>query len=976
MRRNVCALAVLALVLAFPAAAQMASDPAAVVREFFVRYAGGDFRGATELWVTGAPAENFVAEHRTRQEKRCMRLESLVVATVAENVVTTAQTLALRAALPNSIEWMESSRSRFVLQHDGARWRIAEWISIDQELVEQKQSADTTAFVKQASRRAVELVNQGQYDVANDLARNAFAIAEQLGDPTAMALAASAQSVVFRYIHNYDSSVTAATEAALWAERSGDPDTLARVLVRLARAIEHHESRPPVEPLERALSLAGELEEIANATQAAVHLGRAHELRGRRREAMRYAEVASRFAEQSNDISAQTSAAMFLGAAYGWIGDLPLSEHHLRRAVELSQKGGFTAARAMAIAALADNLTWQSGPQEAIRILDDGLRTLPLSEAGHLVVQRARTHVVMQEFDEAACDIDLAASIDARDGSAAADLEYMRGLIAMRRGDDQKALVHLERAQALHLSVGVGARSLLAEVLVNVGREDEARTLLEELIAAEDAAPMTDPQRQLFHSVTNYDHRQLVRLLVEGGDGRSALNVSEQMKAAALRQALTEGRVDPRQYLTPEDREHEELLNERIRELNRRFVAGDRTATDAKAIRKDLTQARNDLRDFRQRAYARQPATRVQHPAELDLDRLPAELDDVTIISYVTGEKTFAFLIGPKRDGRRAVVARTIAMDTPTLHPLIIRFAGLVEQRNLRTPEVAAELYDVLLAPFEDELRSARLVCFIPDSVLWLIPFHALGRDGSVLIERLPVFYAPSISVLAATTSMRARKTADSPKLLAVANAAISSETASLYRAFDPDAPLGPIPETETEVRAIGRIYGRDATRIYTGNAARETTFKREAPAYDILHIATHGVMHPAAPMFSSLVLNASPDEEDDGVLEAREIATLPLNASLAVLSACDTGKADGLQGSAVVGLSWAFLAAGCPTTVVSQWKAQSATTATMMVDFHRHLADGIPAPEALRRAQLALRRNPRYRNPFYWAPFVVIGAP
>jgi CHAT domain-containing protein len=47
-----------------------------------------------------------------------------------------------------------------------------------------------------------------------------------------------------------------------------------------------------------------------------------------------------------------------------------------------------------------------------------------------------------------------------------------------------------------------------------------------------------------------------------------------------------------------------------------------------------------------------------------------------------------------------------------------------------------------------------------------------------------------------------------------------------------------------------------------------------------------------------------------------------------------------------------------------------------MMVDFHRHLADDVPTPEALRRAQLALRRDPRYRNPFYWAPFVVIGAP
>jgi CHAT domain-containing protein len=902
-----------------------------------------------------------------------MRIESLVVNTVAEDVVTTSQTLALRTALPGSIEWMESSRSRFVLRDDGARWRITEWSSIDRELL--SQPADTTAFVQQASRRAVELVNQGQYDAAKDLARVAFAVAEQLGDPTAMAVAASARSVAFRYLHEYDSSMTAANEALLWGEGSGDPDTLARVLVRLARIVEHYEARPPIEPLERALSLAGELVESANATLAAVHLGRAHELRGRRREAMRYAELASRFAEQSNDIPAQTNAALFLGAAYGWIGDLPLAEHYLRHAVELSQKAGFEAAGALAVAALADAVRWNAGLEEALRLLDEGLRRYPLAEAESLLMRRAGVHILMGNFGEAECDADLVMRLDRRDESTAADVEYLRAWIATLRGDDQKALAHLERAQTPQIDLA--ARALRAEILLNLGREEEARALFEEVIAAEESASMADPQRQLFHSVMNRDHRQLIRLFVEARDARSALNVAEQMKATALRQALTEGRVDPHQSMTPEDRQQEALLDERIRELNRRFVASDRTATEAKAIRKDLVQSWNDLRDFRQRAYAKQPATRVQRPGELDLDRLPADLDEVTIISYVAGvEKTFAFVIGPKHDGRRTLEARTIAPDNARLQHQIHRFAELIEQRNLRTPELAAELYDVLLAPFEDELRSARLVCFIPDSGLWRVPFHALGRNGSALIEKLPVFYSPSISVLAATASMRARKSGQAPTLLALANATISSETASLYRAFDPDAPLGPIPETEQEVRAIGRIYGRAATRIYTGSDARETTFKREAPAYDILHIATHGVMHPAAPMFSSLVLNASPDEQDDGVLEAREIARLPLDASVAVLSACDTGKADGVQGNAVVGLSWAFLAAGVPTTVVSQWKAQSATTATMMVDFHRHLADGVATPEALRRAQLALRRNPRYRNPFYWAPFVVIGAP
>ena len=128
--------------------------------------------------------------------------------------------------------------------------------------------------------------------------------------------------------------------------------------------------------------------------------------------------------------------------------------------------------------------------------------------------------------------------------------------------------------------------------------------------------------------------------------------------------------------------------------------------------------------------------------------------------------------------------------------------------------------------------------------------------------------------------------------------------------------------------------------------------------------------------MFSSLVLS-SDSASEDGLLEAREIVGLELGAETVVLSACDTGKS-GTRGSRdpVVGWSWAFLAAGCRTTVVSQWKAQSAATATLMIEFHRRLARGQSEAEALRGAQLVLRRDPRYRHPFYWAPFIVVGAP
>ena len=41
---------------------------------------------------------------------------------------------------------------------------------------------------------------------------------------------------------------------------------------------------------------------------------------------------------------------------------------------------------------------------------------------------------------------------------------------------------------------------------------------------------------------------------------------------------------------------------------------------------------------------------------------------------------------------------------------------------------------------------------------------------------------------------------------------------------------------------------------------------------------------------------------------------------------------------------------------------------------FHRDLADGRPTADALRTAALAVKADPRYAHPFYWAGFVVVG--
>jgi CHAT domain-containing protein len=116
-------------------------------------------------------------------------------------------------------------------------------------------------------------------------------------------------------------------------------------------------------------------------------------------------------------------------------------------------------------------------------------------------------------------------------------------------------------------------------------------------------------------------------------------------------------------------------------------------------------------------------------------------------------------------------------------------------------------------------------------------------------------------------------------------------------------------------------------------------------------------------------------------MLEAWEIMKLDLKAEMVVLSACDTARGRVAGGEGMIGLAWAFFVAGCPTTVVSQWSVEVNSTTELMVEFHKGLKPGIEGRSsnlskagALLAAVLKLMKNPHYRHPFYWAPFVVIG--
>ncbi len=68
---------------------------------------------------------------------------------------------------------------------------------------------------------------------------------------------------------------------------------------------------------------------------------------------------------------------------------------------------------------------------------------------------------------------------------------------------------------------------------------------------------------------------------------------------------------------------------------------------------------------------------------------------------------------------------------------------------------------------------------------------------------------------------------------------------------------------------------------------------------YRIIHLAVHGIASPKFPDRAALVLAEDSTHHEAGLLQARKIRNLHLNADLVTLSACDTGagRLEGKEG-------------------------------------------------------------------------------
>jgi len=344
------------------------------------------------------------------------------------------------------------------------------------------------------------------------------------------------------------------------------------------------------------------------------------------------------------------------------------------------------------------------------------------------------------------------------------------------------------------------------------------------------------------------------------------------------------------------------------------------------------------------------------------LDRL-LEPGTVLVEFSLGKERSFAWWI------RRGAIETVRLPRRDQIEPIARRLRGLIGAGNpVMSRELIARdlatLGGTLLAPLRHQAQVRRLL-IVPDGDLFLVPYSALPvHNGEALVERAEIAVLPSVASLLAIRRSTSRR--PKPKLeLGV----LAGPPAS--RVWDP------LPYALSEADAIRRLVPRARRIAATGAAAsRGIFFLWPFQRVRLLHFATHAWFDGEHPSLSGLLL--AEQNGRDELLQAYEIQRLRLAADLVVLSACETGHGGReVRGEGLVGLAQSFLVAGAGSTVASLWQVHDQATEKMMVLFYTGLLrDGLSPAAALRRAELELRGIDRWRDPYFWAGFLLFGDP
>lgn len=828
-------------------------------------------------------------------------------------------------------------------------------------------------------------LTQGRLEAGRDCYLRALPLLRAAGAASLEATARSNVGRVYNLLGEPEAALAQYTEALSLLSMTGDRRATARTLNNLA--VLHRglgESHQALVYYSEALEVFRELQDLRWQARVLDNIGLAYYGLGEVERAVGYLEQALALRLELGDPKGEAGTLANLGLVQGWRGDLGPARESLERALHLRDAAGDRRGAAIVRVRLAGVLSRLGESAQALAAIDRALAALrsagdlaneagALNRKGEIQLSRDETEAAIASLEQA-----LAAARRVRYPTYQAQADFALARAERRRGRFAAASDHYD--------AGFDAVESL-----------RARIRSPELRAS-------------FGSMKHEAYEGYVDLLMEwhraepaAGHAVAALEVAEGARAQSLLDLLHEARADIRSGV---DRE---LLARQV-SLERRLSAWALAEADPAGPGETDPAARDEQQAILRELDTVDAEVRRQSPAYAALTRSRplsgAEVRDlldpgtILLIYSLGNQRSFLWAVTPTEVAAFELPAKeVIESEVREVHRMV-GHAGAAERR--RQWLAASELSQLLLGPVAERLADQRLA-IVADGALHYLPFAALpspegsgGPDSAGraprVVDRHEVVYLPSAAALA-TQRQTAAGRSPAPRWLAVladpvfsgddprvAGAAPEPLQPASTRggASDGDARFERLPATRREAEALARLApDGEALQAVDFAARRQWVLDPALGDYRVVHFATHGVIDTQSPTLSGLALSAvdAAGRPVEGFLHLRDIYRLRWSADLVVLSGCRTALGRELRGEGLIGLTRGFMHAGAERVIASLWPVEDQATSALMTELYRAIFDAGQRPaEALRTAQLALRRERRWRDPYYWAGFVLQG--
>jgi CHAT domain-containing protein/Tfp pilus assembly protein PilF len=657
------------------------------------------------------------------------------------------------------------------------------------------------------------------------------------------------------------------------------------------------------------------------------------------------------------------------GNLHALLGDSVTAERQFERALELSRKIGNGSGERASLLALGNLAMRRKRHDSAAADFEQVVKSARAAgDDGTLIsaLQLSSTN----QAESGHLDLAFETALQARQlaeqaGNRPAMAQAAFGLAEARRarGEYAQALDEYSAAETLQNKLpdpelGWRIQYGRGESLESMSRNDDAITAYKQSIHIIETtrADISEERFRAGYIENRYQaYVALVELLLRLHKPDEAFFYSEKLRARAY---LDQFRAAMPGEKESADEQRRQDLDKQIHSLRTQVrkeyarPADERRDPALQAFSLELGRAEKEYQEVLDNSRAVKGEAEVPTiPRAADIQsRLP---EDVALIEYVIGKQEISTLLIT----RGSVLGIPVSVSSESLSSRIELLRALITGRKAEWVKPAKGLTQLLLDPLQGKgyLAGIHRLFIVADGVLNYVPFSALPTgNGRFLSDQFTVGYLPSAVAL-------------------TKNGAAEASSRTLLAMAPTDTQL---PNAATEVRDIGRLFP-GTSRVIVGKSATETLFKREAEKYDYLHLATHGALNRNAPLLSALEF--APDDQNDGRLELHEIVGMKLHARLVALSACETALGEGYfteipAGNEYVGMTQAFLSAGGQSVLASLWPVNDESTQNLMEKFYQ-LLPKTGGATALARAQQQIRRSdPRFRHPYYWAGFVMVG--